>query len=234
MDRARTTDATWSPLEAIPVFFMAVGMVLLTLLLLPRPTRTRDPFCGGRFLVTAIALELAFAASVLVWVRYVHKGNLAALGAPQQPWRDVVAGAAAGIAVVIAGGATLILLVELIELFTRETPTVPEQVPACVRGGVLAAAGPAVVLLAPLGEELFFRGFLYKGLRRRMPVWGAVIVSSVLFGLVHERLLLIPPLFVVGAGLALVYERRQSLLAPMVAHAVFNVFGFWQIARGRL
>jgi membrane protease YdiL (CAAX protease family) len=86
--------------------------------------------------------------------------------------------------------------------------------------------GPIVIVAAPLGEETLFRGFLYQGLRTRLSVWPAALASGLIFGLVHGYWQLIPALFVVGAGLALVYERRDSLLASMTAHATFNLFGF--------
>ena len=59
-------------------------------------------------------------------------------------------------------------------------------------------------------------------------------VAGVAFGAVHfaglSFLLLIPPLIVVGMGLAWIYERRQSLLASMAAHATFNLVGILFIA----
>ena len=94
-----------------------------------------------------------------------------------------------------------------------------------------------VILVAPLGEELFFRGFLYKGLRRRFSMWPAAVISATAFGAAHfagvDFLILIPALVVVGIGLALVYEKRQSLLASMSAHATFNLIGFLMIALSR-
>ncbi|HEX2267153.1 MAG TPA: CPBP family intramembrane glutamic endopeptidase, partial [Actinomycetota bacterium] len=128
---------------------------------------------------------------------------------------------------------TLSVTREIVSLLTGEAPEQPEQILACVRGAALAFMAPVVVVVAPIGEEIFFRGFLHKALRRRLPMWGAAVLSSILFGLVHVHPLLIPALFVVGLGLALLYERQQSLLAPVVAHATFNVLGFVMIALGR-
>jgi membrane protease YdiL (CAAX protease family) len=117
------------------------------------------------------------------------------------------------------------------------SPTEPQQVVACVRGVGLALLGPIVILAAPLGEELFFRGFLYQGLRRRFSVWPAAIMSGVFFGLVHlggvAFFLIVPSLVAVGIGLALVFERRRSLLASMAAHAAFNAVGYLAIALSR-
>ncbi len=229
MDRPRTPDATWSPLEAIPVFFIAIGIATLASVAL---LNVRG-FCGGRAVIQALVGGIGFAASVLFWIRYVNRGNLAALGRSTQPGRDVLLGIAVGIALIFAGGATLYLVREGFSLITGETPEQPEQIMACVRGAALGFMAPVVIVVAPIGEEIFFRGFLHKGLRRRLPVWAAAVLSSLLFGLVHVYPLLIPSLFVVGLGLALLYERRQSLLAPVVAHAAFNIVGFIAIALGR-
>jgi membrane protease YdiL (CAAX protease family) len=104
-------------------------------------------------------------------------------------------------------------------------------------------AGIGATVVAPIGEELFFRGFLYRGLRRRLAIWPAAAVSGVLFGLIHVDVTsgdtiarsasLVLPLSVMGLGLAWLCERRQSVLAPMAAHMVFNVIGFAAIALSR-
>ncbi len=229
MDRPRTTDATGSPLEAIPVFLIAVGMATLAGVAL---LGVRN-FCGGRAVIEALVGEVGFGASVLLWIRYVNRGNPAALGVPTEPRRDVLLGIGVGIALIFAGGGTLYVVREAVSLLTGEAPEQPEQVVACVRGASLALMAPVVMVVAPVGEEIFFRGFLHKALRRRLPMWGAAVLSSVVFGLVHVYPLLIPALFVVGLGLALLYERQQSLLAPVVAHATFNVLGFVMIALER-
>jgi membrane protease YdiL (CAAX protease family) len=229
MDRPRTTDATWSPLEAIPVFFIAISLATLARVAL---LSVRN-FCGGRAVIEALVGEVAFGVSALFWIRYVNRGSLAVLGAPARPRRDVWLGMGVGIALIFAGAATLSVTRELVSLLTGEAPEQPEQIVACVRGAALAFMAPVVVVVAPIGEEIFFRGFLHKALRRRLPMWGAAILSSILFGLVHVHPVLIPALFVVGLGLALLYERQQSLLAPVVAHATFNVLGFVMIALGR-
>src|SRR5207244_11992953 len=105
------------------------------------------------------------------------------------------------------------------------------QVPTYVSGLVLALLAPAVILVAPLGEELLFRGFLYRGLRSSLPVWASAIVSAVLFGLVHlagglALWPIVPPLMIVGIGLALVYERRQRSLASITAHCLSHLVRF--------
>jgi membrane protease YdiL (CAAX protease family) len=90
------------------------------------------------------------------------------------------------------------------------------------RPGWIVCTG-LVVLLAPLNEELVFRGFLYGGLRRIAPAWTALVLSAVLFGLVHfTPPTTILPMFVFGLFLARLMERTGSIVACFVAHATFN------------
>ena len=93
---------------------------------------------------------------------------------------------------------------------------------------VVALAVAALVVLAPLGEELVFRALLLRGLVRRIPFWWAALITSVLFGLSHldvwitmlwPRLL---ALVIIGLGLAWLY-RARGYWASVSAHATVNL-----------
>jgi membrane protease YdiL (CAAX protease family) len=78
------------------------------------------------------------------------------------------------------------------------------------------------VVMAPLFEEVVFRGFLFRGFANSWGwVWGAV-VSSVIFGIAHLQLDVFVPLAVLGFALAWVYRRTGSLWTCIAMHAVFN------------
>ncbi|HIK44017.1 MAG TPA: CPBP family intramembrane metalloprotease, partial [Leptolyngbyaceae cyanobacterium M65_K2018_010] len=77
----------------------------------------------------------------------------------------------------------------------------------------------SVVVVAPVTEEFIFRGIL---LHRWGVKWGirpAILMTSILFGLLHSNLV---GLFVFGVVMALLYLSTRSLLVPMVAHAMNN------------
>lgn len=77
----------------------------------------------------------------------------------------------------------------------------------------------SVVVVAPITEEFIFRGIL---LHRWAVKWGvrpAIVLTSVLFGLLHSNLL---GLFVFGIVMSLLYLSTRSLLVPIVAHALNN------------
>jgi len=93
----------------------------------------------------------------------------------------------------------------------------PDQVtaPGLYNGLVLFS----VVVVAPITEEFIFRGVL---LHRWGVKWGirpAIVMTSILFGMLHSNLV---GLFVFGVVMALLYLSTRSLLVPMVAHALNN------------
>lgn len=96
--------------------------------------------------------------------------------------------------------------------------------------GTLAtiAAGALIVGAAPFAEEIFFRGFMFAGLRRRLPLWPAAAISAAVFGLVHAPTgpAAVPPLVVLGLILAWLYEKTGSLWPPILVHLTNNAIAF--------
>ena len=77
-------------------------------------------------------------------------------------------------------------------------------------------------IVAPISEELIFRQVIYKRLRGISPVWVAVLISALLFGLYHGNLVQGIYAFIMGGLLALVYEWTGSFVAPVLFHMVAN------------
>jgi uncharacterized protein len=84
----------------------------------------------------------------------------------------------------------------------------------------------AVIVVAPVTEEFFFRGFFYRALRTRLSVWAAALIDGVVFGALHfqgpNSAVILPVIAVFGVGQCLVYERTGSLFAVIAIHAAFN------------
>jgi len=102
-------------------------------------------------------------------------------------------------------------------------------------GRFVALVGP--LALAPVAEELFFRGIVQSCARRYLGRrWGAILVSSVMFGLAHySQPQVVVPLAALGAILGYLYERRGSLIAPVLLHVLFNLRTLvWQYAEAQV
>ena len=112
-------------------------------------------------------------------------------------------------------------VVLLTELTGNESPMHP------VAGMVLAdtdplqliAIGLAVTLLAPLGEELIFRGFLYRILRMHWGILPALALTSLAFALLHPALV---PYLALSTAFCLAYEWTGSLWTSILLHAGWN------------
>lgn len=77
------------------------------------------------------------------------------------------------------------------------------------------------VVAAPLFEEFIFRGLIFGGLRRSWGALPAIGASAALFAVVHPPISMLP-VFGLGLCAAWAYNRTRLLLAPMLAHAVYN------------
>jgi len=89
---------------------------------------------------------------------------------------------------------------------------------------IAVAAVLMIVLLAPIAEELFFRGFVFAGLRTRWSLWPAAITSGLIFGSVHAPtgITTVVPLAVLGFALCWLYDRTGSLWPCVIAHMINN------------
>ncbi|MGQ9536862.1 MAG: lysostaphin resistance A-like protein [Actinomycetota bacterium] len=95
-----------------------------------------------------------------------------------------------------------------------------------VTGPDLLVACLVIVIAAPVCEEIFFRGFLYPAMRRRMGVWSAALLNGFLFSAVHFSLFGLLGRTVVGALFCLLYEYTGNLWSPVVAHGINNFVAF--------
>ncbi len=94
----------------------------------------------------------------------------------------------------------------------------------------LVAAGFVVIVVAPVAEEFFFRGFFYRALRTRLGVLSAAAIGGLVFGLIHftgpDTLELLPILGALGFMFCLVYERTGTLYSVIGLHAFNNSIAY--------
>ncbi len=87
---------------------------------------------------------------------------------------------------------------------------------------LLTAIAASATLIAPLCEEIIFRGSFYPSLTRFLGRAPAALLCALLFAAVHDTLADIPSLTVLALCLTAAYERTGSLLVPIFMHAWFN------------
>jgi len=87
---------------------------------------------------------------------------------------------------------------------------------------ILALMAVAAVLVAPVCEEIIFRGYLYPAAKKFAGTWVAAGSTSLVFAAAHGNLGALLPLFIFGLVLVLVYEKTRSIWAPIAVHLCFN------------
>jgi membrane protease YdiL (CAAX protease family) len=172
---------------------------------------------------SAVILVAAQTGLLLVGYLFVYRpGALAAL--PSFPGRDprgaLVAGVGYGALAWLGTNVVLYIMAALLTAIGQP----PEVGPA---ENAIAMLEPwlvvlAIVLFAPIAEELFFRGIVFNAWRREASRRWAYVGSAALFAVIHFQLVSLVPIFLLGLALAWVYERSGSLLAPIAMHATVN------------
>jgi membrane protease YdiL (CAAX protease family) len=84
-----------------------------------------------------------------------------------------------------------------------------------------------IIILAPIAEELIFRGVVYRYARLNMSFIGADILQAVLFGIYHMNLIQGIYAFVIGLFLGFVASRGRGIRYSILLHILFNAFGFF-------
>jgi membrane protease YdiL (CAAX protease family) len=229
--------STWGWFEAIGVYFLAFlagGFAAIPVLAVLGDT-TVNGAIGQTEIIATIVADVVITGVLVFWLARWHREWRAAMVLPPAPelfWRDLLYGAVAGLILVPAVG----LISGGIEAILREAVghqvTTPEQV---APGLSPLAAGFLILLavvVAPISEEFFFRGVLFRTVRDRHGFWPAALASAIPFGLVHyvpspaiDALVLQLTMVFTGIGLAWIYERRGSIVASMAAHMAFNIVG---------
>jgi membrane protease YdiL (CAAX protease family) len=183
--------------------------------------------------LTSVAAMLGVVAVAWSLARCGVAGLRAVLG-PRPTARHLAVAVTVGVAV---GGVCNVGLPPLLEVLLDQVGLEPPTVQQTHRrvltaSGSRVAAVVGVLAIAPLGEELLFRGLAFRALRRHLRAVAAVAASAVLFAAVHlpgtgllGAAFLVVTLGTVGVALAALVERQRHLWGAVVAHAAFNAVG---------
>jgi membrane protease YdiL (CAAX protease family) len=234
--RRRRVRAPWGFVDLVLV--VLVGVMLIPAFFIPVGILT---LFAGALAETGLSVSVLFSAfSIALYVAFFVALWLIVVVWRAVPWRTVGlrrVGLGLLLAMIPAGVGVLVLNVIILLPLTfflglGDPDTNSSQNDVLVSDGgmslieLLWLAIPLVVL-APIVEELLFRGLLYRYLRGRVGVVAAVVISALVFAVLH---VVIPPLFVMGIVLAVLAERTGSLWPGIVLHATNNglvVLALW-------
>jgi membrane protease YdiL (CAAX protease family) len=229
--------STWGWFEAVGVYFVAfliAGFATIPIIAVLGDTSDGGGI-GSTEIVATIVADLIITGILVSWLARWHKGWQRVMVLPPPSgtlWRHVAFGAIGGVILVPAVGIVSYAIGLLFEQAVGHTVTTPDQVAPGLDPPAKLALVLLAVVVAPVSEEFFFRGTLFRSVRDRHGFWAAALASAIPFGLVHyvpapaiDALLLQVTMVFTGIGMAWIYERRGTLVAPTAAHMIFNVIG---------
>ena len=180
---------------------------------------------------TALAVLVYLITLVLVigipWLINKHRTDKAELGLSGLPsWTDILL-APAGLVVYFILSSLLILAA------THVLPWVDVNQVQNTGFGHLNVryeyilAFVTLVVIAPIAEEILFRGYLFGKLKKFVPVWIAILVTSVLFGFIHGAWNLAIDTFALSVVLCMLRESTGSIWASILLHMAKNGIAFY-------
>jgi membrane protease YdiL (CAAX protease family) len=171
-------------------------------------------------IVILVSTQLALLA--VGWLFVYRPNALAALPAfpGRVPGRAILTGVGWGVVAWVASTVVIGIVVALLDAAGVEPePQAAESAIALVDPWLVVLA---LVFLAPIAEEAFFRGIVFNAWLREAGRRWAFFGSAALFAIIHVSLVSLLPIFLLGLGLAWVYQRSGTLLAPIAMHATVN------------
>jgi CAAX protease family protein len=212
----------WTPLAAVgagaAVAILVVGMLSQILQTAGPKLSSDSPWFTS---LSAVGLDLGIIGATLYFTGRI---------APLRPWqfglRRVRAGFAAGIAFMAVAAFFLFQVLYDALLDPKNPQKIVEDLGADQSTALLVVGAIAVIGVAPVCEELFFRGFLFRVLRLRTGFWLAAGADGILFGLVHGSFVILPVLAFLGVALCWVYERSGSLFPCIAIHVLNNTLAY--------
>ena len=208
-----TTKIYPSILQSFAIALLMVALILIDASLMLLSGRSGDE--NAALLHYGVSMGLAFLI--------IHRTRKGKTGSSTYDFRIP----SLTIIPLIAFG-TIVLLFGIVSPISSLIP-VPEVMKRALQGAI-ASAGPATLLyfvvLAPVLEELIFRGVMLDGLLRRYSPATAILVSSFLFGAIHLNPWQFVAGFVLGCFFGWVYYRTGSVALCMIGHMTANGIGF--------
>jgi membrane protease YdiL (CAAX protease family) len=220
----RAEAPLWSPFAALVIVFVVVSTFGAAVAGMMRQTASGDLPLGLSLALTVVQDGLLILAAWLALKLSLGRAGPAELGLRRV--RGI--GRAVGLALLVY----LVFLgvqYALVAIFGNP----PDQalvtdIKQEKQTAVLVGFAIMTCFVAPVAEEIFFRGFMFRVFNAKLgPVWGTLLTGAI-FGLVHapNPVLGLIALGVLGAGLCVLYLRVQSIIPGMALHALNNSITF--------
>ncbi|MBF0493949.1 MAG: CPBP family intramembrane metalloprotease [Candidatus Omnitrophica bacterium] len=171
-------------------------------------------------------INIAGISVILYFMIKKHGHKLKEVGLTLENWKQNVFSAYVGYVALIPVVLCVMALTLIVIKLTGYKPPMQPIVKMFVEEkntGILWAGVLFASFFGPFAEELFFRGFFYPALKKKIGVLASITVTSGIFALLHAHWVGFAPIFILGVLLAYLFERTGSLVSCIAVHVTHNM-----------
>lgn len=219
-------SAAWGlgpPTLGVMALIPSAILVSLLALLLPLSVTT----VIGTVLLAMVQLALVWVLTTRAWQPQL---KLFGLKRPNRPWWRALLSSAFMLGASLGGAQLYLMAVTALGIDFLVPPDLPGDL--LLPGAFVIFTVIALAVVTPIAEEIFFRGFLLRGLVNRWGVAPGIIVSAAVFAGLHFQPPVIVPVFITGLLLGLLYWQTGSLWPGIFVHAAQNLIATLGIILG--
>jgi membrane protease YdiL (CAAX protease family) len=220
----RASAAGWAPWTSLAALFTGLVATVIgsTIVAIASGTTGRldNPPAGINIALTLFQ-NIALVGAAILFARLAGRPRATDFGLV----RPTSIQRAIGLLIAVWVGFYVVSALWVTVLNLHETQQLPDRLGADKSTINLLAVVVLITVVAPLGEELFFRGYFFGSLRNWRGVWPAAIATGAIFGLIHVGSApagFLVPLGFFGFGLCLLYHYSRSLYPCIALHALNN------------
>lgn len=231
------------PIDAVRltlgIFAFLILMWLVITLTFPQESRkTATEVNPVMFMINTFSFQVVTLGAVWIYFKRNNLSPINIFGIKNSSIIKVILFGFLGIVIFLPLGLQLQkIIIILIKTYIGDAAPIETQMVVQILQKEIPVAykvliGFSTVFLAPLAEEILFRGLLYNAVKNAGHPLLAIYGVSLLFGIIHNNLVAALPLAFFGVILTMIYEITRNLMTPIIAHALFNFLNYCMLMLG--
>jgi membrane protease YdiL (CAAX protease family) len=213
-------------------FIMTISQIIFSLIftLILDPSQLQMPLTNALYQAAVYAAAMVVIIKLSAKIKKEAKTTREELGLTGLPtWTDIGLAPVSFIAYIIVGGAIMAVAEALLSRFSWFDVNQAQDV------GFNSIYAPtdriiafiALVIIAPVAEEIIFRGWLYGKLRNRLKIVPAILIVSMLFGVLHGQWNIGVNVFALSVVLCILREITGTAYSGIIVHMIKNAIAFY-------
>ncbi len=214
--------------KIVDIIGVLIGVIVLTLLTqiivsnIPYFADTSDEEIGGMAFALIYLIQTAIFLLPLFVVMKIRGVRIKEFGFVKIGWKQILKIAGLGYLAYIS---IMLVIVQIMLSYNVEIPGFGQQeshMSFLGEGAGVIVVIMIITLVAPILEEIFFRGFVFQTMAGKWPKWLAFVISAAIFASIHLEFQVFMPLFLLGLILNWMFFKSKSLYPGIFFHIVNN------------